>query len=95
MNHYGHDMDHDGKITGKDSAMFHEMMEEDERSCESRTHYGSSKPRTIYHTFAKGVLLLLFGGYPVLLFNGVFSINGFTSVLALFGAACFLRTLML
>ena len=32
MGHYGHDMDHDGKITGKDTAMFHEMMEEDARA---------------------------------------------------------------
>lgn len=26
MSHYGHDMDHDGKITSKDDAMFHEMV---------------------------------------------------------------------
>ena len=31
MSNFGHDMDHDGKITGKDMALFHEMMEEDAR----------------------------------------------------------------
>ena len=31
MSHYGRDMDHDGKITSKDMAMFHEMIDEDTR----------------------------------------------------------------
>ena len=35
MSYYGYDMDHDGEITGKDTAMFHEMLAEDEKSSES------------------------------------------------------------
>lgn len=30
MTHHGHDMDHDGKLTSKDSALFHEMVNGDE-----------------------------------------------------------------
>ena len=92
---FGHDMDHDGEITIKDHAMFHEMMEEDEQTASAPSYSGSSEPWTIYHSFAKGLFLLLFGGYLLLLFNGVFPINGFTSVLALFSAVCFVRTLLL
>lgn len=95
MSYYGHDMDHDGEITTKDCGMFHEMMEEDEKAFSGQSYYGSSEPWTIYHSFAKGLLLVLFGGYILLLFNGVFPINGFTSVLALFSAVAFLRTLLL
>ena len=29
MTHHGHDMDHDGKLTNKDSALFHEMVNGD------------------------------------------------------------------
>ena len=45
MDHYGHDMDHDGKITSKDTALFHEMMEEDEQTYNS-TCSSSGTPST-------------------------------------------------
>lgn len=38
MTHFGHDMDHDGKITSKDTGMFHEMMDEDEKSSYSHKY---------------------------------------------------------
>lgn len=95
MSNYGYDMDHDGRIISKDHAMFHEMMEEDERSNSVKPGSGSSEPWTVYHSFAKGLLLLLFGGYLLFLFKGVFPMNGFTALLALFSAVCFIRTLLL
>lgn len=75
--------------------MFHEMMEEDERKNETQIYHGRQEPWTIYHTIAKGLMLLLFGGYPVLLIKGVFLINGFTVVLALFSIVVFIRSLLL
>ena len=39
MSHYGHDMDRDGKITSKDSALFHEMMD-GKKQCDA--HYSKS-----------------------------------------------------
>lgn len=95
MSYYGYDMDHDGEITSKDCGMFHEMMEEDEMAYSGQSYYGSSEPWTIYHSITKGLFLLLFGGFPLLLFNGVFPINGFTSVLALVCTVSFIRTLLL
>ena len=39
MNHFGYDMDHDGKITTKDSGVFHEMMDSE---AQGDPHYGKS-----------------------------------------------------
>lgn len=95
MSNYGYDMDHDGKVTSKDLGMFHEMMDEDEKIGSSQSYTGSSEPWTVYHSFAKWLLLILFGGYPVLLFKGVFPMNGFTTLLALCSSVCFIRTLLI
>ena len=46
MSPHGHDMDHDGKITSKDSAMFHEMMVEDEQRYHNATASSPRKPCT-------------------------------------------------
>lgn len=93
---YVPDMDHNGKIDSRDGALFHAMLDEDqEQEQVGRPSSGSNEPWTVYHSMAKGLLLLLFGGFLALLFNGVFPINGFTAVLALLSAVCFLRTLLL
>ena len=39
MTHLGHDMDHDGKITSKDTGMFHEMMDEDKKNASSHKYF--------------------------------------------------------
>lgn len=94
------DMDHDGKITGMDSALFHDMLDEDQKKEEqysrtSSSFSGSSNTEIAAYRIVKTLFLLLFGGYLVLLFKGVFPINGLTSVLALISAVCVLRTLLL
>ena len=92
---YVPDMNHDGDIDSHDAALFHAMLDEDQKSEHTQPYSGSNEPWTTYHSIAKGLLLLLFGGYIALLFNGVFPINEFTSVLAFLSAVCFLRTLLL
>lgn len=80
------DMDHDGEITGKDFAQFHEMLDEDQkedRSSGGSTRYGG-KPWSIVDSVVKWGLILACGGYLVLLFKGVFPINEFTALLAIF-----------
>ena len=51
MGYYGHDMDRDGKITSKDSALFHEMMD-GKKQCDA--HYSKSTG----DIFGEGVMLL-------------------------------------
>ena len=91
------DMNRDGKVDNHDTALFHEMLDEDHKDAQChRTPSGSvgSSPRTIHDSMAKTLLLLLFGGIA-LLCVGVFPINGFAAVLALLSAVCFIRTLLL
>lgn len=96
MKHDIPDMNHDGKVDNHDAALFHEMLDEDDSG--SRKHRlassDSNDPWTVHHSIAKGFLLTLFGGL-VPLCIGVFPLNGFTSVLALLSAVCFVRTLLL
>ena len=54
FNHYP-DMDHDGDRDLKDSAMFHDMMEEDERS----NSYSSYKGGGGNNASTKSILILL------------------------------------
>ena len=91
MNHHSHDMNHDGKIDSHDSALFHEMLDQES----SNTPSSSNEPWTIHHSIAKGLMLLFFGGFIFLLFKDVIPNNSFTAVLALISAVCFLRTLLL
>lgn len=93
---YVPDMNHDGDIDRHDAALFHSMLDEDQKNeRHTRPSTGNNEPRTIYHSIAKGILLVIFGGFIALLFNGVFPVNGVTSVMALVSAVCFLRTLLL
>lgn len=95
---YIRDMNHDGEIDGQDFALFHEMLDEDQKEepvRRSSSSSDSSEPWTIHHSVVKGFLLLLFGGYLALLLKGLLPINGFTAVLALVSAVCFLRVLLL
>lgn len=91
MSHHAPDMNHDGKIDSHDSALFHEMLGENSSNSPS----SSNEPWTVYHSIAKGLMLLFFGGFIFLLFQDVIPLNGFTAVLTLISAVCFLRTLML
>lgn len=96
MKHDIPDMNHDGKVDNHDAALFHEILDENRK--EIRPHRlatsGSCEPWTVHHSIAKGLLLALFGGL-VLLCIGVFPLNGFTAVLTLICAVCFVRTLLL
>ncbi len=101
MNHDLHDhtrdLNHDGVINHHDTALFHNVVDKEQRAGERRPeapdHGG--EPWTVYHSFAKGLLLTLFGGFLALLISGVLPNNGFTTVLALLSAVAFLRTLLL
>ena len=76
------DMNHDGKVTPEDSFLFHEMM--DAAQPHGTGHRPSSDSSDFFaEILARVVLLILPVGYLLLLFNGVFPINGFTSILAL------------
>ena len=80
------DMDHDGEITGKDSALFHEMLDEDQeevRNSGGSTRYGGGS-WSIVDSVVKWGLILICGGYLALLVKGVFPINVLTALLALF-----------
>lgn len=92
------DMNHDGKINSHDCALFHEMLDEKQKNeplYSTRGHSGGNEPWTIYHSFAKGLLLLLLGGCLVLLFSGTIPINIFTALLGVFSLSAFVRTLIL
>ena len=85
-----HDMNHDGKIDGRDFALFHNMLDENQKGSSS-----SYTPQVNSSSASKALLLLASGLYLSLLLNGVFPVNAFTAVLALFNAVCFLRALFL
>lgn len=89
------DMNRDGKVDNHDAALFHEILDENRK--ETRPHRpasSGSEPWSVHHSIAKGLLLALFGGLTLLCL-GVFPLNGFTVVLALLSAVCFVRTLLL
>ena len=92
---YVRDMDHNGTVDGKDAALFHELLDAEQGSGHAGSGGSTSEPWTVYHSFAKGLLLLLFGGLLFLLLKGVLPVNAFTAVLGLLSAVCFIRTLML
>ena len=84
-----HDMNHDGKIDSRDFALFHEMLNEDQKSHRTQGH--SSSYKTNSPSISEVILLLASGLYLSLLLNGVFPINTFTALLTLFNLAGFIR----
>ena len=85
-----HDMNHDGKIDGRDLALFHNMLDEDQKGSSS-----SYTPQVNALSASKALLLLASGLYLSLFLNGVFEINTFTALLTLFNLGCFIRALLL
>lgn len=111
MSNFDHypDMDHDGDHDLKDSAMFHDMMDEDSSSGTwVNEKYYDELSRKINRdpelrekaradrraeSIAKGIMLAVFGGYILLIMQ--FPVNGFTAVTGLLAAIAFIRTLLI
>ena len=73
MNCYGHDMDHDGTITTKDSGIFHEMMDSERQS---DPYYGKSTwdicgegAMLAFLVFATPLVILEIGGWLFKIFG--------------------------
>ena len=84
MNHNGHDMDHDGKVTTKDTAMFHEMMNEDKRRSSGNAHY------QFQPSLLEAIVMIACISYIGALFKGTVPANVFTILLGFILAGVFL-----
>lgn len=85
MSHYGYDMDHDGKITRKDHAMFHEMMDEDQRQYSGHTpsYTNHSWTREEWKVFlVRWLIMMLFFAPVGALLKGSIPSNFFTVLLS-------------
>ena len=81
MTHFGHDMDHDGEITTKDCAMFHEMMEEDEKHSKSDFPFLCTNAYSRKQFWTRAAIALACGGFASRVLDGTIPINFFTGVL--------------
>ena len=110
FNHYP-DMDHDGEHDLKDSGMFHDMMDEEDcsfhcsnyspplylvrRANDDPIGKAQAKAAREAEAFAKGILLVLCGGFFFILMKGWIPLNGFTALLGLISLAGFIRTIFI
>ena len=85
-----HDMNHDGKIDGRDFTLFHNMLDGDQK-----TYPSNHKPQTNSPSASKALLLLASGLYLSLFLNGAFEINTFTALLTIFNLICFISALLI
>ena len=81
-----HDMNHDGKIDGRDFALLHNMLDGDQK-----TYPSNHKPQTNSSSASKALLLLTSGLYLSLLLNGVLPVNTFTALVTIFNLICFIK----
>ena len=94
MSHYGHDMDHDGRITSKDIGMFHEMMDEDERTSESDFPFLCENAYSRKEFWIRVAIAFACGGFSGGVMDGTIPINFFTAILGIIcGIASFLLIL--
>ena len=78
-------MDHDGKITSKDSAMFHERMEDDEVHSHASPSSYSNGGWTPLHTIVQWGMILAFVGFILLVLKGILPLNFVTFIM---GVGC-------
>ena len=92
MTHFGYDMDHDGEITSKDTGIFHEMMDEDERTSESNFPILCTNGYSREEFWIRLAIIYACGGFAGMVLNGTIPINFFTGVL---GIICAIASLLL
>ena len=92
MTHFGYDMDHDGEITCKDVAMFHEMLDEDERASESDFPILCSNGYSRTEFWIRVAIAFACGYFAGGVLDGTIPINFFTGVL---GIVCAIASLLL
>ena len=94
MTHFGYDMDHDGDITSKDAGMFHEMMDEGERSSTSDFPFLCENGYSRTEFWIRVAITCVCGGFASKVLDGTIPINFFTGVLGIVcGIASILMTL--
>ena len=81
MSYYGHDMDHDGEITTKDCGMFHEMMDEDEKSSNSDFPFLCTNAYSRKQFWTRLAIAFACGGFASRVLDGTIPINFFTVIL--------------
>ena len=83
---YLRDMNHDGDIDSHDFALYHEMMDEDERGSSANAPTFSNYPWGRYEWkefFINWLIMVLFGAPAGALLNGSIPANFFTGLLSL------------
>lgn len=83
MSHYGHDMDHDGKVTSKDIAMFHEMND-------GKSNSGNNVHYHYQPSWWEAAIMIACVSYVGAVLKGTIPLNGFTAVLGVIVIIVFL-----
>ena len=86
------DMNRDGHIDSCDFALFLELTKA-ESGGPSRPRHSPGKQRTASRSAVNWPLLLASGGYFILLFTGVISLDAISAIAALFNVGCLIKAL--